>query len=69
MKDARSTRENFRKTQPPNWQKPLDYAELKDSVTQGLRKKAEESSRIRVSPILINIMVPNPGTQLTPNGL
>ncbi|PIO30194.1 hypothetical protein AB205_0002610 [Aquarana catesbeiana] len=47
MKDARSTRENFRKTQPPNWQKPLDCAELKDSVTQGLRKKAEESSHIR----------------------
>ncbi|XP_077340863.1 tektin-like protein 1 isoform X2 [Lithobates pipiens] len=47
MKDTRSTRENFRKTQPPNWQKPLDCAEIKDSVTQGLRKKAEESSRIR----------------------
>ncbi|CAI9589346.1 unnamed protein product, partial [Staurois parvus] len=31
----------------PNWQKPLDSTELKDSVTQGLRKKAEESSRIR----------------------
>ncbi|XP_066437439.1 tektin-like protein 1 [Eleutherodactylus coqui] len=33
-------------TQPSNWQKPADHRELKESVTQALSKKAEESVRI-----------------------
>ncbi|XP_075692666.1 tektin-like protein 1 [Rhinoderma darwinii] len=40
------TCKKFRNTQPPNWHKPEDRRELKESVTQGLCKKAEESARI-----------------------
>ncbi|XP_056394950.1 coiled-coil domain-containing protein 105 isoform X2 [Hyla sarda] len=40
------TCKNFRNTQPPNWQKPGDRRELKESVTQALYKKAEESGHI-----------------------
>ncbi|XP_072287167.1 tektin-like protein 1 isoform X2 [Pyxicephalus adspersus] len=47
LNDCHLTREKFLNTQPPNWQKPLDCTELKENVTQVLRKKAEESSRIR----------------------
>ncbi|KAM3910603.1 LOW QUALITY PROTEIN: tektin-like protein 1 [Leptodactylus fuscus] len=39
------TCEKFRNIQPPNW-KPEDRRELKESVTQALRKKAEESAHI-----------------------
>ncbi|KAM5146292.1 tektin-like protein 1 [Mantella aurantiaca] len=47
MNEALLTRKKFRYTQPPNWQKPLDYTELKDNVTEGLLRKADESSLIR----------------------
>ncbi|XP_069799027.1 tektin-like protein 1 [Dendropsophus ebraccatus] len=40
------TCEKFRNMQPPNWHKPEDRRELKESVTQGLYKKAEESAHI-----------------------
>lgn len=40
------TCDKFRNMQPPNWQKPEDRRELKESVTQALCKKAEESVRI-----------------------
>ncbi|XP_075434232.1 tektin-like protein 1 [Ascaphus truei] len=45
--DALVTCEKFRNTQPPNWQKPGERRELKENVTEGLRKKAEESAQIR----------------------
>ncbi|XP_018427066.1 PREDICTED: coiled-coil domain-containing protein 105 [Nanorana parkeri] len=45
--DALKTCERFRNIKPPNWNKLADCTELKDSVTQGLRQKAEETSRIR----------------------
>ncbi|KAM9323852.1 tektin-like protein 1 [Gastrophryne carolinensis] len=45
--DALLTSKKFKNTQPPNWQKPTDRVDLKQSVTQGLRKKAEETSHIR----------------------
>ncbi|XP_040261181.1 coiled-coil domain-containing protein 105 [Bufo bufo] len=44
--NALVTSEKFRNTQPPNWQKPEDRRELKETVTQALCKKAEESARI-----------------------
>ncbi|XP_068105433.1 LOW QUALITY PROTEIN: tektin-like protein 1 [Hyperolius riggenbachi] len=47
VNNALLTSQKFRNVQPSNWQKPLDCTELKDSVTEGLQKKAEESSTIR----------------------
>ncbi|KAM4020678.1 tektin-like protein 1 [Anomaloglossus baeobatrachus] len=40
------TSEKFRNTQPPDWDKPGDHRELKESVTQALSKKAAESAHI-----------------------
>uniref|UniRef100_A0A8C5QLS2 Uncharacterized protein n=1 Tax=Leptobrachium leishanense TaxID=445787 RepID=A0A8C5QLS2_9ANUR len=44
---TQATRETFRNTQPPNWQKPVERRELKERITETLRKKAEESARIK----------------------
>ncbi|XP_071979925.1 tektin-like protein 1 isoform X2 [Engystomops pustulosus] len=46
IRSARSTCEKFRNIQPPNWYKPENRRELKESVTQALGKKADESAHI-----------------------
>ncbi|XP_075042528.1 tektin-like protein 1 isoform X2 [Mixophyes fleayi] len=51
--NALATSKKFRHAEPCNWQRPTDRQELKEIVTKGLRKKAEESSRIREDVTLV----------------
>ncbi|KAG8547935.1 hypothetical protein GDO81_027104, partial [Engystomops pustulosus] len=46
IRSARGTCEKFRNIQPLNWYKPENRRELKESVTQALGKKADESAHI-----------------------
>lgn len=45
--EAHVTCENFRNTQPSDWQKPVVRRELKEKITKALRRKAVESANIK----------------------